>query len=504
MADDRSWDYDAAVIGVGPVGGILANLLGRHGVRTLVLDRSAAAAELPRGVGIDAEIMRIVQAVGLADRLEPLMKVFGGTQYLDIDGNIVSTRPGITGPGPQGWPARYNVHQPDLENVLRAGLSAHPDLDLRLGYDVDLVRALPDGGAEVGAVGPDGSRLAATARYVVGCDGARSVVRRAAGLRLDDFGLNEPWVVVDFEVAESADLPGINTHYADPVEPAIYIHVVRDLRRFEFRARPGEDLARAIEPDRIWQRVRRWLTPDDARLVRAAVYTHRSLVAERWRRGPLVVAGDAAHQTPPFLGQGLCAGVRDAASLAWRLAAITHRGAADDLLDDYESERNAHARFIIQTATSIGGVLTAPEKSTLDALNARIGREGRGRPPRLGPGLWQEDGPGDVGGMLAPQPRLADGRLLDDVAGLGFAVVARPDVLAHLALDLRTALKDARIALVPATGAAADWLTGLDAAAVVVRPDRYCYGAYAEAGALAAALRDLLPVVAPDTLAVRR
>ena len=497
-------EYDVAVVGLGPVGGILANLLGQQGIHTLVLDRSTEAPQLPRGVGIDAEIMRVVQALGLADQLLPLLKVFGGTQYLDVDGNVVSSRPGITGPGPQGWPARYNVHQPDLENVLRAGLTAHPGLDLRLGYEVDAVRTLPDGGAEVSATGPDGGSMAATARYVVGCDGARSVVRKAAGLRLDDFGLNEPWIVVDFEVDESADLPGINTHYADPVQPVIYIHVVRNLRRFEFRTRPGEDLEKAIEPDQVWQRVSRWLTPDQARLVRAAVYTHRSLVADDWRAGPLIVAGDAAHQTPPFLGQGLCAGVRDAASLAWRLGAVVHHGAADALVDSYESERNAHARFIIQTATSIGTVLTAPEKSKLDALNARIGREGRGRPPRLGPGLWQADGPGDVGGMLAPQPRLADGRLLDDAVGFGFAVVARSDVLAHLALDLRADLKEAGIALVPATGEAADWLTELGAAAAVVRPDRYYYGTYAEVGALAAALRDLLPAITPDTLAVAR
>src|SRR5690606_892615 len=271
-----------------------------------------------------------------------------------------------------------------------------------------------------------GTATRVTARYVVGCDGARSTVRKAAGLRLDDFGLNQPWIVVDFEVNESADLPGLNTHYADPEVPVIYIHVVRNLRRFEFRARPGEDLEAAIEPEAIWQRVARWLTPDQAELVRAAVYTHRSLVAENWRNGALIVAGDAAHQTPPFLGQGLCAGVRDVASLGWRLGAILTQGAGDDLLDSYGTERSDHARFIIQTATSIGSVLTAPDKDKLDSLNARIGREGKGQTPRLGPGLWQDGGPG---GTLAPQPRLADGRLLDDRVGFGFALVAEDGVL---------------------------------------------------------------------------
>lgn len=489
-------DYDVAIVGVGPVGGILANLLGLQGIRTVVFDRSTTAPDLPRGVGIDAEMMRVVQVLGLAETLEPLLKVFRGAQYLDVDGNVVSTRPGITGPGPQGWPARYNVHQPDFENVLRAGMARYPSLDLRLGHEVTAVGQDPaTGGGYVEATDlASGTATRVTARYVVGCDGARSTVRKAAGLRLDDFGLNQPWIVVDFEVNESADLPGINTHYADPEVPVIYIHVVRNLRRFEFRARPGEDLEAAIEPEAIWQRVARWLTPDQAELVRAAVYTHRSLVAETWRNGALIVAGDAAHQTPPFLGQGLCAGVRDVASLGWRLGAILTQGAGDDLLDSYGTERSDHARFIIQTATSIGSVLTAPDKDKLDSLNARIGREGKGQTPRLGPGLWQDGGPG---GTLAPQPRLADGHLLDDRVGFGFALVAEDGVLDELPADVGVALRAADVAVVPASGEAQQWLADLGARAVLVRPDRYYYGTYTDADGLVDALRQLLPVVAP-------
>lgn len=488
-------DYDVAVVGLGPVGGILANLLGMQGLRVGAFDRSPAAPQLPRGVGIDAEIMRVVQALGLAAELEPLLKVFRGAQYLDVDGQVVSTRPGITGPGPQGWAARYNVHQPDLENVLRAGLTAHPSLDLRLGWDVGGVRNLSGGGAELTA-SVAGSRSAEvfTARYVVGCDGARSTVRKAANLALDDFGLEQPWIVADFEVSGSADLPGINTHYADPEQPVIYIHVVRNLRRFEFRAAPGEDLEKAVDPEAIWRRVSRWLSADEAVLVRAAVYTHRALVARRWREGALIVAGDAAHQTPPFLGQGLCAGVRDAASLAWRLGAIVHDGAPDTLVDSYQSERNEHARFIIATAASIGTVLTAPDKAKLNALNARIGREGTGQSPRLGPGLWQHGGPG---GTLAPQPRLADGRLLDDVVGFAFAAVATPRLLAGLGDPARRRAEAAGVVLVEATGEAATWLSALEAGAVVVRPDRYYYGTFTASEDLGTALIELADSVAP-------
>lgn len=495
-------DYDVAVVGLGPVGGILANLVGLEGLSVVAIDREKEAPQLPRGVGIDAEMMRVAQAIGLAERLEPYLKVFRGTQYLDVDGNVVSTRPSVEGRlSPQGWPARYNVHQPDFENVMRAGLDRYPNVVQKLGYDVTAVRE--DGGRGVVVAVPvdGGSAETLRARYVVGCDGARSVVRKAAGVRLDDFGLNQPWIVADFEINEKAELPAINTHYADPETPAIYIHVVRNLRRFEFRAREGEDLVAAVEPENLWKRMSRWLTPDQAELLRVAVYTHRSLVAENWRKGPLVVAGDAAHQTPPFLGQGLCAGVRDAASIAWRLGAIVKRGAPDALVDSYQTERSEHARFIIQTATQLGTVLTSPDKSTLDALNKRIGREGSGRTPRLGAGVWVSGGPADAGGTLAPQPTLADGRLIDDAIGYRFGVVLTSALAEALDDSDRTRAEERGIVFVTASGATAAWLGELESQAVILRPDRYYYGTFATATELASALASIGGLIAPSRAA---
>ena len=450
--------------------------------------------QLPRCVGIDGEIMRVVQTIGLAEKLEPQLKVFRGAQYLDVNGNVVATRPGITGPGPQGWPNRYNVHQPDFEEVIRSGLINRPNVDLRLSHEVLEVRSEEDAGVVVAKNLVTGEQVTVRSHYVVGSDGARSIVRRTAKLTLDDFGLNQPWLVVDFKINERANLPEINTHYAHPEQPVIYVHVVRDLRRFEFRLRPDEDPNVITDTDAIWQRVSRWLTPDQAELVRAAVYTHRSLVARQWRVGRLVVAGDAAHQTPPFLGQGLCAGVRDAAALAWRLGAIIQRGASESLLDTYGEERGEHARFYIKTATTFGTVLTAPDRSTIEELNTRVGREGRGKPPRLGPGMFKMD---EVGGRLAPQPRLASGELLDDVVGYRFAVVVDPEIRQQLGTDFVEELDKAGFTTVEASGGAAEWLRELDARAVVVRPDRYYYGAFSDAVTLEKELRSLAAELAP-------
>lgn len=489
------FDYDVAVIGIGPVGGVLANLLGLEGIRTVAIDRSPRAVQLPRGVGIDGEIMRVAQTVGLAETLGPQMQIFPGTEYLDIDGHVVSTRPGVAAEGSQGWPDRYQMHQPDFEAVFRAGMTSRPGLELKYGYEVDEVRPGPDGGGTITATNVEtGEKATITARYVVGSDGASSVVRKAAQLRLDDFGLNEPWIVVDLEIDDEIELPAVNTHYADAERPVIYVNVVRDQRRYEFRMGPHDDLEKALEPEQIWRLVSRWVTPEHAKLVRAALYTHRSLVAQHWRNGAFFVAGDAAHQTPPFLGQGLCAGVRDVSALAWRLASVLRDGADESLLDGYESERDAHARFIIRAATALGQLYKAPDKEKLESINASIGREGRGQTPRLGPGLWVDGGPG---GTLAPQPRLADGTLIDDVIGYRFGVIGSRRVLDELPGTTRELVRTAGFGVVEADGRAAAWLTELGAGAVILRPDRYYYGTFADAAGLDGALRELVAVVAP-------
>lgn len=476
-------EADVTVVGLGPVGGLVTNLLASCGLSVVALDREPAVMPIPRGVGIDGEIMRIMQTLELTSALEPRLKVFRGAQYLDAQGQVVSTRPPISGPGPQGWPNRYNVHQPEFEEVLREGMRRSPLVRELLAHEVEDMTETGDHVVTTARDLTTGTPVTVRSRYLVGADGGRSLTRRAIGAQHEDFGLNQAWIVADFQVLPSADLPEINTHYADPVSPAIYIHVVRDIRRFEFRAAPGEDLEHATTPQAIWQRVSRWVTPDQAKLLRAAVYTHRSLVARHWRKGRVLLAGDAAHQTPPFLGQGLCTGARDAISLAWRLRDVLTRGASPSLLDSYETERAEHARRFIKTASELGGHLTAPTKEAIDALNRRVGREGQGRAPKLGPGLFTDD---DLGGSLAPQPRDAHGQLLDDMTGYEFAVLTPS--LDDLSDSARAAAHRLRAALVPMDPALAG---EFPARSVILRPDRYYYGGYDDTHSLGAALQDI-------------
>ena len=491
----RMVEADVAVIGLGPVGALITNLLAHSGLTVVALDREPDIMQVPRGVGIDGEIMRAMQSLGLAHELEPFLKVFRGAQYLDAEGAVVATRPPANPEGEQGWPDRYNVHQPEFEAVLRTAMRKDPRVTELVQHEVTDVTNTTTGVQVTATDLRDGSPVVVSARYAVGSDGGRSITRRAIGATYEDYGLNQPWIVADFVVTEDADVPPINTHYADPVSPAIYIHVVRDIRRFEFRARPDEDLEAAIAPENIWQRVSRWISPADATLVRGAVYTHRSLVVDAWRQGNILLAGDAAHQTPPFLGQGLCTGVRDAMSLAWRLRDVLHRGAPDTLLDSYGTERSAHARHFITTATELGSQLTKPTKEAIDSLNSRIGREGRGTTPRLGPGLFDD---ANGGGYRAPQPRTAEGRLLDDVVGYEFALLLDAEAAGGLTADERARIESGPLRLVVADGPGAAWLSDQQTLAAIVRPDRYLYGVYRGLDEVRDAVRALEESLAPQ------
>ncbi len=489
MTSDTSYDCDVVIVGLGPVGAFMANLLDEAGLTVIALDREPDILPIPRAVGMDGEIMRVVQAIGLTDQLEPLLKVFRGTEYRDVDGNLVTTRPGVSGEGLQAWPDRYNVHQPDLERVLRDGLVSRAGVTLLLSHEVTEVDQDADAASVTATDLVTGNAREVRARYVIGCDGGRSIVRRTIGAELEDFGLNQPWIVADFEIDETVDLPGVNVHYADAEAPIIYINVVRNIRRFEFRARPDEDLENAVEPEVLWKRVERWVTPENSQLLRAAVYTHRSLVSRTWWHGRLLLAGDAAHQTPPFLGQGLCTGVRDVATLVWRLQAIIRDGADPSILADYENERAEHARFYIRTATALGTVLTAPDKSQLTALNKRVGREGSGTPPRLGAGAFAAGD--ELAGTLAPQTRLADGSRFDEHVGYRFALAMTEEFAASLDEALLARIDEAGIARVVATGDARLWLDRVRAEAAIVRPDRYYFGTYAHVDAVRAAVDEI-------------
>ncbi len=472
-------EADIVIVGGGPVGVMLGNLLGLQGVTCLVLEREAAIYPLPRAVHFDDEIMRLLQTVGLAEAMLPLVHVSPGMKFVDDEGSLLLdwTRPAAI--GPQGWHVSYRFHQPELERVLRAGLDRWLGVRMRSRCDVYAIDQIPDSVTVRYEDLATGALAACRARYVVGCDGARSLVRRLIGAGMEDLGFHERWLVIDMILRRPRpDLGDFSVQHCSTARPATYVRGTGDRRRWEIAVAPGEDEAAITQPAQVFALLRRWLTPDDADLERAALYTFHSAIATRWRQGRLLIAGDAAHLTPPFLGQGMCAGMRDVGNLAWKLAKAL-RGQADDLLlESYQSERSPHVREYIELAVRLGGLINTK------AIEAAIpGRVPAGEPvrmqsikPSLGPGLaagWT--GPR---GSVAPQPILADGRKLDERSGYGYAAIMRPGFDRDLPGGVRDVFaRHGIMPIVDDTPEIRTWLDELGAQAVLVRPDRYILGA---------------------------
>jgi 3-(3-hydroxy-phenyl)propionate hydroxylase len=469
-------DHDVAIIGLGPTGATLANLLALRGLKVVIFERDKDVFILPRAVHFDGECMRVFQTIGIAEQMLPDLFVGPGMRFVNASGELLMDWSRPQGAGPQGWCASYKFHQPDLERALRAKLAKADQVEVRLRHEVfaldeseDHVRIRFEDTAQ--------GRLSSTsARYVVGCDGARSTVRRFIGTELADLKSHERWVVVDVLLdRERPDLGDYSIQYCDPARPTTYTRGPHNRRRWEIMVMPGDDERRLGTPDWIWERLARWITPADAQLERSAIYTFHSVIAKGWRRGRLLIAGDAAHQTPPFMGQGMAAGIRDASNLAWKLADVVDGTASDALLDTYESEREPHVREFIETAVQLGRVIQATD---LDAAAARDRemttaiREFRTPQPRLGAG-WHA---GDAGGHVGLQPLLNDGSRFDDKAGYRFALIAEPTLAARASAMLDTRQK-ARVAVIEADeSAVSEWLKLAGARAVLLRPDRYVGG----------------------------
>ncbi|MEM6986391.1 MAG: bifunctional 3-(3-hydroxy-phenyl)propionate/3-hydroxycinnamic acid hydroxylase [Pseudomonadota bacterium] len=410
-ADSR---FDVAVVGCGPTGATLANLLALLGVRVAVLDREEQVYPLPRAVHFDDECMRVCQTVGIATALELRVRVNPGMRFVDSTGEVLLDWPRPTQAGPQGWHASYRLHQPDLESLLRDALTTQPTVTLHTGCRLLSLQQHEDGVALDTVSDATGHRQL-FARYVVGCDGARSTVRESLDVAYDDLGFAERWLVVDLILTrERPDLGDHTLQFCNPDQPATYCRNPGHRRRWEFRLAADIQDKAASQPQAIWAKLAPWITPRDAEIERCAVYTFRSTLATDWRVGRALLAGDAAHLTPPFMGQGMCAGIRDAANLAWKLARCVKEGAPTNTLDSYAAERQPHVRSYIETAVRLGGLVNSLDReralamaeagtTTLASLSRRLG----GIPADAHPST----------GALAAQPRLSDGRRLDDAVG---------------------------------------------------------------------------------------
>lgn len=515
--------YDIIVVGGGPVGMTAANLLGRFGLHVLVVEREPAIHDTPRAITADHEMLHALQLCGLGERLESLIAPHPGTDYLGVDGRPIAHFDPLPPPFPLGWLPTATFVQPELEAMLRGGLSRFADVELRTEWQaLSLTQNARQAVLTIAPAG--GAPRDVTAAYVLGCDGATSTLRKAAGIELEDLAFDERWMVVDAWERRDAGLPAKCVQYCWPERPATFIRGPRDLRRWEIKMLPGEDPEAFGRSDNVRRQLARFANPEALDIWRSAVYRFHALVATKWRAGRLFLLGDAAHQTPPFMGQGLCAGIRDALNLAWKLAAVLRGGATPAMLDSYEAERRPHFRTVVARTKELGEIIGELDPAAATQRDARMraalasGNAETIRQhfiPDLEAGIiarGPDGAPLRPAGTLFVQPnirRRGGAVRLDDVIGPGILLVSAEAEPQHW-LDADGAALWRRIGgtlvvigneATPLPGGATrfaeiatlfrDWMAQQGGGAVIVRPDRVVFGAAqtpAELNRLVAAL----------------
>ncbi|MFF0291760.1 bifunctional 3-(3-hydroxy-phenyl)propionate/3-hydroxycinnamic acid hydroxylase [Streptomyces sp. NPDC005262] len=491
------------IIGAGPVGVTAALLLARHGVRSLLLERHPDIYPLPRAVVADDEIRRILQSVGVHEEFAAVARPARGLRLLDPRRRVITEFPRSLH-GHHGFPQTSMFDQPELERLLREALARRPECELWSGVEVVSVTQDADGShAPTGPVQVtfrrDGSDEEEHVRAdaVLGCDGAGSLTRDAIGAVWEDLHFEETWRVIDVRTSLPVRTWEGAEQICSPTRPATFMRVGEDRYRWEFRLAESEHLD---GPDG-WERLRELVAPwvdlppdaspgDDFEVIRQAQYTFLARLADQWRRGRVFLLGDAAHLTPPFVGQGLCAGLRDAHNLTWKLARVLQQGAPDGLLDTYERERKPHARHVIRVAVAVGWAMTGGQDrgaafrravvGTLCRIPGATAAVSRDLSPALTAGPLVRRRPRLTGrvltGTFCPQPYvLHDGRRvrLDDALGNSFAVLTTVPPTAQMTA-VATALGSPTIHLddLGDDHTLAAWLARGRADAVLLRPDR--------------------------------
>lgn len=501
--------HDIALVGLGPTGAVLANLLGRQGLRVLALERDTKIYPKPRAVFFDDEIMGHLTRLGLGEAVQRFSSAVKGMDLVSHDGTLLYQYRPSEVQGPLGFAEGFMFMQPELEEVLRAELTMIASVDIRLGYEVTDVCTEPD---PEDPDGPplhrlrgrhmDGAERSFLARFVVGCDGAHSMVRRRLGSTLEALGEDARWLVADLTLKSDAGaraaLPEVTVQYCDPERPATFVPLPHDRCRFELRIMPQDEPANWDLTTEVKRLLAPWIDPAAYEVDRVVVYTFHALLADAWHNDGLLIAGDAAHQMPPFLGQGMCSGLRDAVDLGWKLGLVASGQARRSLLDTYSAERKPHVAQTIAIDLRLGELIQTIDPEMARLRDTRIQEQGgaeRLTPPRfpVGPALGADD---SVAGLPIPHQDQLSGELL---TGTGFRLIGDlvPTESTRRTLGALHSPTDS----FPPPPALREWLEAQDARAVVVRPDAIVLGlarSPEEVDQVLAPLADLLAVSLPS------
>ncbi len=490
-------DCDVLVCGLGPVGQLLALLLGRAGVSVVAVDQASKPFELPRAAVVDDEVLRIFQAAGVEREILAESQRQEEVSFVTVGGQAHCLLQPVN--GSQGHPPLVSIHQPSIERTLIAALADRETV--RATWGRRLERFDPDGEGVRALVRSveDGSLEEIRARWAIGCDGGASRVRQLLGVEFGGSTYGQRWLVVDVLVDRPLAKVPHPHFFGDWRRPIVSLPMSPGRHRWEWMLHPGEDPEPFLDPDALRKRIDPWLEGETATVERAVVYTFQARTAARWRQGRVLLAGDAAHLMPPFAGQGFSSGARDAANLAWKLEAVL-AGAPESLLDTYEQERRPHVEAMRRLAVALGGFIQTADRRVARARDILIGAldmtgivswaRTRIKPlPAYGAGAFAERPHRIVFkrgvGAQFPQPVVllgGDEVLLDEAAGRGWCALSADanaaDALAAGGVRVLLLGRD----LEDMEGTIGEWLTRFGASWALLRPDRFVFALGGSAG----------------------
>ena len=408
--------YDVAIVGFGPTGGTLANLLALQGFSILIIEKEKSFYPLPRAVHFDDEIMRVFQTIGITDKFLKHTIINKGTKFVNSKNRVVLDWPRPRSVTENGWYPSYRFHQPDLERKLRRRLKDFKKVSIMQNTKVNSLKEEKNL-VKLCIENINNNKISEIrAKYIIGCDGARSTIRKQIKAKFQNLGFTQKWAVVDLILKKNKkELPDRTIQYSNSKRPATYCRNVGKRRRWEFAINNNESEKKVLSNSYIWNFLKPWLKPSEALMERKTIYTFQSAISKKWKKGRVFLAGDAAHLMPPFMGQGMCAGVRDASNLAWKIAYCLKNNHSEKLLNTYQSERYSNVIEYIKTTVKMGEFVNAVGTSNItgEVSSTPNGQKSmKSIKPKLGKGLGKINDKNR--GKIFPQFKLKNGKSLDN------------------------------------------------------------------------------------------
>ena len=408
--------YDVIIVGLGPTGGTLANLLALHGFSILIIEKEKSFYPLPRAVHFDDEIMRVFQTIGITDKFLKHTIINKGTKFVNSKNRVVLDWPRPRSVTENGWYPSYRFHQPDLERKLRRRLKDFKKVSVMQNTKVNGLKEEKNS-VKIRIENINNNKISEIrAKYIIGCDGARSTIRKQIKAKFQNLGFTQKWAVVDLILKKNKkELPDRTIQYSNSKRPATYCRNVGKRRRWEFAINNKESEKKVLSNSYIWNFLKPWLKPSEALMERKTIYTFQSAISKKWKKGRVFLAGDAAHLMPPFMGQGMCAGVRDASNLAWKIAYCLKNNHSEKLLNTYQSERYSNVIEYIKTTVKMGEFVNAVGTSNItgEVSSTPNGQKSmKSIKPKLGKGLGKINDKNR--GKIFPQFKLKNGKSLDN------------------------------------------------------------------------------------------